>query len=249
MHLWQAITFEVVAIIDFIIAFLLALFLFLITKTIAKRRMITLIAGLFLFGIIAAHIFSLPATADLLQVGYIGLAAAVLIIYSRNLREMLLSTKGNRNLVHMPLNQQEALIKEIMEAVLALSATKTGALITFEKNDSLENYIRAGETVLAPISSRLLRTIFTPGTPYHDGAVIIKGNLIVAASVFYTPTTRALTGKYGARHRAALGISEISDALTIVVSEETGRMSFTQAGEIYGVSRENFEKHLRDRLL
>jgi diadenylate cyclase len=141
------------------------------------------------------------------------------------------------------------LIQEIMDAVLLLSATKTGAIITFVKNDPLDNYIKAGELVHAPVTSRLLRTIFTPGTPLHDGAVIIKGNMVEAASVFYTPTTRALTGKYGARHRAAMGISEMCDALTIVVSEETGRISFTQAGEIYGISRENFEKHLRDRLL
>lgn len=248
--LWvQAVALEVTNIIDYSLALILALFLFIITKNVAKRRMLTWISAFLLFGIVAAHIFDFKVTAELLKIGYIGLAAAVLIIYSRNLRILLLPTRGNRNLVNVPENKKEELIKEIMDAVLALSATKTGALITFEKNDSLENFIRAGESVLAPVSSRLLRTIFTPGTPYHDGAVIIKGSLIVAASVFYTPTTRALTGKYGARHRAGLGISEICDALTIVVSEETGRISFTQSGEIYGVSRENFEKHLRDRLL
>lgn len=249
MNVVQALTFTPTQIIDFSFAFIVALFLFIVTKNVAKRKMITTVSAFFLFGIVAAHAFFLTATASLLQIGYIVVAASVLIVYSRNLRDFLLSTRGNRNLVHMPQDQKEELIKEIIDAVLALSATKTGALITFERNDPLDNYIKAGEKVNAPISSRLLRTIFTPGTPFHDGAVIIKGNLIVSASVFYTPTTRALTGKYGARHRAALGISEVCDALTIVVSEETGRISLTQAGEIYGISRENFEKHLRDRLL
>lgn len=75
-------------------------------------------------------------------------------------------------------------------------------------------------------------TIFYPGTRLHDGAVVIRGNKIVAASVYYSPTTKPLIGKYGSRHRASIGISEICDAVTIVVSEETGRISIAYNGEI-----------------
>ncbi len=249
MSLFLATSVSIPLIIDLVISVGIAVFLIIMSHYLAKRRQITIIAVAFIFAIIAANVFKLTSTAMLLQVAFLCFASSLLIIYSRNLRELFLISKGNRNLANEAVDEKENLICQILEAVYTLSATKTGALITFEKNDSLENYIRAGERVDAPVTSRLIRTIFTPGTPFHDGAIIIKGNIICAAAVFYTPTTRALTGKYGARHRAAMGISEACDALTVVVSEETGRISITQAGEIYGVSRENFEKHLRDRLL
>ena len=83
-------------------------------------------------------------------------------------------------------------------------------------------------------------TIFYPGTRLHDGAVVIKRDFILAASVYYTPTTKPLTGKYGSRHRAAIGISEITDSVTVVVSEETGRISLAVAGELIPVNNETF---------
>ena len=94
----------------------------------------------------------------------------------------------------------------------------------------------------APVTFELLITIFYPGTRLHDGAVVIKGDKIIAASVYYTPTTKPLTGKYGSRHRAAIGISEISDAVTVVVSEETGRISIAYNGNIENYSPDNFYK-------
>lgn len=135
---------------------------------------------------------------------------------------------------------RELLYKTIETAVLNLSKTRTGAIITFEKNTSLQDVIKNGVPVRAPVSSELLMTIFYPGTRLHDGAVVIHGNEIVAASVFYTPTTKPFAGKYGSRHRAALGISEISDSITIVVSEETGRISFAVNGQLDAVDQENF---------
>jgi diadenylate cyclase len=104
--------------------------------------------------------------------------------------------------------------------------------MTFEKNMSLENFTKSGTPVNAPVTQELLLTIFYPGTRLHDGAVIIKGDVIKAASVYYTPTTKPLTGKYGSRHRAAIGISEVCDAVTVVVSEETGTISFASGGEL-----------------
>jgi len=92
-------------------------------------------------------------------------------------------------------------------------------------------------------------TIFYPGTRLHDGAVIIRDNVIYAASVYYTPTTKALSGKYGSRHRAAIGISEISDSITIVVSEETGRISIAQNGELESVSPDKFIERLTEYML
>ncbi len=135
---------------------------------------------------------------------------------------------------------RELLYKTIETAVLNLSKTRTGAIMTFEKNTSLQDVIKNGVPVRAPVSAELLVTIFYPGTRLHDGAVVIHGNEIVAASVFYTPTTKPFAGKYGSRHRAALGISEISDSITVVVSEETGRISFAVNGQLDAVDQENF---------
>ena len=135
---------------------------------------------------------------------------------------------------------REVLYKKIETAVLALSKSKTGAIITFERNTSLKDIIGNGVPVNAPVSAELLLTIFYEGTRLHDGAVVIHGNEIVAASVFFTPTTKPFAGKYGSRHRAAIGISEISDAVTVVVSEETGRISFAVNGELESVDQSIF---------
>ena len=135
---------------------------------------------------------------------------------------------------------RKALYKTIETAVIELSNNKVGALITFEKNTSLKDVIRNGVPVHAPVSVDLLLTIFYNGTRLHDGAVVIHGNEIVSAAVFFTPTTEPFAGKYGSRHRAAIGISEISDAITVVVSEETGRISFAVNGGLETVEQSNF---------
>lgn len=135
---------------------------------------------------------------------------------------------------------REVLYKKIETTVIALSKSKTGAIMTFEKNTSLKDIIQNGIPVHAPVSPELLLTIFYEGTRLHDGAVVIHGNEIVAASVFFTPTTKPFAGKYGSRHRAAIGISEISDAVTVVVSEETGRISFAVNGELESVDQSIF---------
>ena len=130
--------------------------------------------------------------------------------------------------------------KKIETTVIALSKSRTGAIMTFERNASLKDIIKNGVPINAPVSPELLQTIFYEGTRLHDGAVIIHNNEIVAASVFFTPTTKPFAGKYGSRHRAAIGISEISDSVTVVVSEETGRISLAVNGNLDQVAQENF---------
>ena len=135
---------------------------------------------------------------------------------------------------------RKALYKTIEQAVIELSNNKVGALITFEKSTSLNDVMKNGVPIHAPVSVPLLLTIFYNGTRLHDGAVVIHGNEIVAAAVFFTPTTEPFAGKYGSRHRAAIGISEICDAVTIVVSEETGRISLAVNGGLETVDQQNF---------
>ena len=135
---------------------------------------------------------------------------------------------------------REAMYKKIETAVITLSRQKVGALITFEKRDSLYDVMKSGTVIDAPVSAELLQTIFYPGTRLHDGAVVIRNDKIVAASCYFTPTTRPLSGKYGSRHRAAIGISEVCDAVTVVVSEETGRISIAYEGELQPVGPDKF---------
>lgn len=143
---------------------------------------------------------------------------------------------------------RDAVYNEVYEAVSSCSRQKIGALITFEKHDDLEKVTKNGTVINAPVTHELLATIFYPGTRLHDGAVIIKGNMIYAASVYYTPTTKALSGKYGSRHRAAIGISEMSDSVTVVVSEETGRISIAKRGEIEPVTLDDFVATLSEKI-
>jgi uncharacterized protein (TIGR00159 family) len=155
--------------------------------------------------------------------------------------------KANRlNLFARKKNHPEALFdrdavyRKVLDAVTRMSKQKVGAIISFEKRDSLDEVMKSGTKINAPVSSELLQTIFYPGTRLHDGAVIIRNDMIVAASVYYTPTTRPLTGKFGSRHRAAIGISETTDAVTVVVSEETGRISIAYEGELRAVGPDEF---------
>lgn len=144
---------------------------------------------------------------------------------------------------------RKAVAEKVSQAVESLSKTKTGALITFEKQDKLNDVVKSGTILNAPITAELLTTIFYPGTRLHDGAVVIRGDEILAASVYYTPTTKPLTGKYGSRHRAAIGISEKSDSITLIVSEETGRISLAVKGELIPVNHDNILRTLEDYLI
>mgnify|MGYP003291202526 CR=1 FL=1 len=145
-------------------------------------------------------------------------------------------------------NQKSEGLQTINDAVLELSANKVGALITFERNIALDEFSKNGVAINAPINKELLLSIFYPGTKLHDGAVIIRDNLIAYASVFYTPTTKSISGKYGSRHRAALGISEMTDSVTVVVSEETGKISIVFNGDLESVSPSNFLRVLESSL-
>lgn len=145
-----------------------------------------------------------------------------------------------------PTIDKNELYKKLDDVVHLLSKSKTGALITFEKEQNMDDMMKNGVVINAPFSVELIQTIFYPGTRLHDGACVIRGDTIVAASVYYTPTTRALTGRYGSRHRAAFGISEVTDSVTVVVSEETGRVSIAYMGKLTPVLLDEFISEFSD---
>ncbi|MCI1735054.1 MAG: DNA integrity scanning protein DisA nucleotide-binding domain protein [Bacilli bacterium] len=142
---------------------------------------------------------------------------------------------------------REKLINNIVTAVRWMSQNKVGGLITFERSTPLDDYMKNGTIINCPVTPEIIETIFYVGTRLHDGAIVIRGDTIVAAAVYYTPSTKALPGKVGSRHRAALGISEVTDSVTIVVSEETGRVAIAHAGMLDPVKNDEVEKVFRNQ--
>ena len=127
----------------------------------------------------------------------------------------------------------EGVYDEIVLAATTLASTKTGALIVVERGVSLRNVIEGGVRMDAELSYDLLVTIFNPATPLHDGAVVVRGHRVAAAACFLPLTLNPMLSKdLGTRHRAAIGITEDTDAVAVVVSEETGLISFVQGGQI-----------------
>ena len=160
---------------------------------------------------------------------------ALIVLFQPELRRGL-EQLGRRNIVSgqfRSLDKENAIevVKEFVAAVDDFSATRTGALIVFERETMLNDIIETGTIVDARISVRLLGNLFYEGSPLHDGAVIIRGDRIHAASCVLPLTEKKNIGRnLGTRHRAGLGVSEVSDALVIVVSEETGVISVAENG-------------------
>ncbi len=150
-----------------------------------------------------------------------------------------------------PANVIEEEVKyELMDSIDYLSRHKIGAIITFERANSLEEFINSAFLLGAPLSSELLSSIFYPNTPLHDGAVIIKENTIMCGGAYFPPSDKPKIPKnLGSRHRAAIGISEITDAFTVVVSEQTGQISVTVDGYLdQDISAESLELYLEKYL-
>src|SRR5699024_4749031 len=131
-------------------------------------------------------------------------------------------------------NPSQKLIDDLENALLYMSKRKIGALISIEANDKLEEYIETGTAMNSEISNQLLINIFVPNTPLHDGAVIISNYRIAAASCYLPLSESSLIPKeLGTRHRAAIGLGEVTDALTLIVSEETGSISMVKHDHLH----------------
>lgn len=167
-------------------------------------------------------------------------AVAIIVIFQPELRKAL-EQLGSGNLLHriFPSQEQrqtgftEKTANEIVKAAYELGKTKTGALIVIENTDSLADIEETGIAIDGIVSSQLLINIFEHNTPLHDGAVVVRGNLITAATC-YLPLSdnMSISKSYGTRHRAAIGISEVTDSFTVVVSEETGKVSLSSRGRL-----------------
>jgi diadenylate cyclase len=155
------------------------------------------------------------------------LPIAIIVLFQREIRSML-AAFGSKSQLRWNRGQDEMAVplNELALAVQALASKRIGALIAIERKDGLAAWASTGIPLNAQFSYDLMLNIFIPGTPLHDGAVVLRGNRIVAASCFLPLTTRhRLSSELGTRHRAAIGLTEETDALVIVVSEETGTIS------------------------
>ncbi len=184
---------------------------------------ILIIAGLYF----VATTFNLITLSNILGNLLAFLPIAIIVLFQQEIRRML-TAFGSTAWFRWEIGQDEGpvMLNELALAVQALASKRIGALIAIERRDSLAVWADTGIPLEARFSYDLTLNIFIPGTPLHDGAVIIRGERMVAASCFLPLTTRhELSSELGTRHRAAIGLTEESDALVVVVSEETGTIS------------------------
>ncbi len=132
--------------------------------------------------------------------------------------------------------QKKMILHNICIAIDQLIVKKIGAIVTIERKIPVKNFVNAGEEINAEINSSLIHAIFQNKSPLHDGAIVISGDKITLAGTYYRVSTKKIDSKYGTRHRASLGISEQTDAVTIVVSEERGKISITRNGSIKAIN-------------
>src|SRR5256714_5891338 len=220
---------------DIVLVFLIV---YALLKLVRGTRAAPMAAGLaiilLLYGLAVQQ--ELATLEFVLRGGLLYIGVAIIVLFQSEIRQALTSF-GNS--VRMPFTRRhrgqfgEGVYDEIVLAATTLASTKTGALIVIERGVGLKNVIDGGVKLEAELSYDLLVTIFNPATPLHDGAVIVRRHRIAAAACFLPLTLNPLLSKdLGTRHRAAIGITEDTDAVAVVVSEETGLISFVQGGQI-----------------
>lgn len=243
--LWVINNLRLTDVLDIIIVTLLFFFvsfLFRGTQAVALLRgMLVLVLGLLLI----AGLFQLDALGWLLSNALTILAVAIPVIFQPELRRALeqIGRGGQVFNRQAPQDARTQIINQIVRAAQKLSDRRHGALIVLQRNSNLDEYIRTGVQIDGDVSAELLLTIFWPKTELHDGAVIIDndGRLTVAAAVLPLTASRNLPDpNMGTRHRASLGISEVGDAICVVISEETGKIAITNGGRM--VSRLDTER-------
>lgn len=242
---------DLISVIDIL---LVALIFYWLLAVIQGTQAVQLLRGLLILAVLAAimaSVFSqLLAFSWLISKILPALLVAFPVIFQPELRRALdrLGRTQILGSVHRAHTNIERAIYAVNEAVIPMSQWKRGALIVFERSTGLESYIETGVRLQALISPDLITTIFTPNTPLHDGAVVIRNDRLVAASVvlpLIDETTLARQELLGTRHRAALGISQITDAIAVVVSEETGTISVAHNGHlIRGLDKKRLEQLL-----
>ncbi|MBQ1364637.1 MAG: diadenylate cyclase CdaA [Clostridia bacterium] len=227
---------RVVDVIDILIVAIIIYELLLLTR---HTRGSALLKGLFLLLIIAflSNLLGLVSLNWLLNAILQNGAIVLVVLFQPEFRKALERMGRSRVFQksgHKPLNEErDLIISEIIQTIMDLSKRRVGALIVFEQQTGLEDVIETGTRLNAEISAPLLENIFEPNTPLHDGAVVIRDNEIMAAAcILPLAEASGVSRELGTRHRAAVGISENTDAIVLVVSEETGIVSMARDGHL-----------------
>lgn len=227
-----------------------------ILKSIKNNVKLTLIfKGLIIILLLklVSSIFKLTTVGLLLEYIIMWGPLAIIIIFQPEIRTVL-EQLGRSQLLGrhkaLSVDEREKMIYEIVQAMDYLRKQKIGALMTIERDVSLRDYIDRAKKIYGDVTSDLLIALFFPNNPMHDGAVIIQGNKIsCAGAVFPTSNSSKINKRLGTRHRAALGITEETDCISLIVSEETGRLSIAVKGELYhNLSIEDVRMMLVDEL-
>ncbi len=213
------------------------------------RGLALIVVGLFLFGQVVIASFDMTELAKVFDYLLATVLLGLVIIFQPELRRGL-NVLGRSRLLRYFVAQEHPIADRLADAAVALSRECVGALVAIQREVALDPYSETGERVDAETSTALLCTIFTPKSPLHDGAVILcNGRIMAAACQLPLSDPPETTGAHvGMRHRAALGLSEETDAVLLVVSEETGRISVAVGGRLEAVPRENLSRRLADLL-
>ena len=234
---------------------ILAAVYFFILHSIRGTRGYGILKGLIFFVILAffgatfiARWLELRVIEQVLQFLLGGTSIAAIVIFAPELRRFLLRLSRSRLFSAVFRSLPIKIVGELVTAATRLAANRHGAIIALERDVGLGEYVEKGSRMDSPVTSDLIETIFFPGTPLHDGAIVIQGERIAAAACFFPLSEDdKLSKSMGTRHRAALGLCEETDAVVIVVSEETGRISIcTERKFKTDLTREDLERELRD---
>lgn len=244
---------------DILEIIIIAFLLYHIMLWIQKTRAWTLLKGLLVILIfwVAASYFKMNTILWLGKNVFAFAVTAIIVVLQPELRKAL-EDLGNKNLIANALPFEngrstdntftEKTVNEITRACVEMGKVKTGALIVIEQKESLAEYERTGIDVDGLVTSQLLINIFEHNTPLHDGAVIIRGNRITSATCYLPQTDNGdISKEVGTRHRAGVGISEVTDSVTVIVSEQTGKISITVGGRMErGFGGEELKKRLME---
>ncbi len=215
---------------------LVAIFIYNLLLLIRGTRGVQILVGILMLGGVywAAGYIGLPTLKALLGNFIFILPIVVIILFQTEIRRALSSIARNPLLSFNAPDQIDHTINEVVVAATTLASRRIGALIVIQRLEGLRNYVENGIELDARISYDLLMNIFSPDTPLHDGAAIVQGERIAAAACFLPLTLRHEVSKeFGTRHRAAIGITEETDALAVVASEETGMVSVALNGQLH----------------
>lgn len=229
-----------------------AVLLYYIYKQIKDTRAMSLLKGLIVLGLInvVSRFFDLHVVSWILQQGMTVLLVALPVVFQPELRRAL-ERLGRGRLLTKSQDvsdlEIDSVVSEVLSSAKVMSRERIGALIVFEREVGLGDVIDTGIEIDGRVSRELLNNIFIPNTPLHDGAVVIRNGRIMAAACLLPLTQqRSLSTELGTRHRAAIGLSEQGDAVILVVSEETGIISYAYGGHIYrGLSEDRLREALR----